>query len=106
MSRSFLIGRTQTVLIVLGFAACSEIETGYFQNRVNEATQDMVARRYGAPHQLEKRADGGSVWTYFDRGSATAGYAGTARSSYCRGYVLTFDGQEVLRDWKQRECRG
>ncbi len=93
-------------IAALWMTACGIIETGYFKNRVDEATQDIVERRYGPPHRLEQRPEGGSVWTYFDRGSATASYAGTARSTYCRAYVLTFDEQEVLREWRQEDCRG
>ena len=89
----------------LGFGACVEWETGYFQQRVNEASMDMVAKRYGPPHKVEQRESDQTVWTYFDRGSASSGYAGTARSSFCHAYVLTFDRQELLRGWQQQECR-
>ena len=91
--------------MLMGSVACSEFETGYFQGRVNEATEQAVINRYGPPHKVEQREDYQTVWTYFDRGSATSGYVGTARSSYCRAYVLTFDRQEILRGWQQQECR-
>lgn len=84
---------------------CSEYETQYFKNNVNEATADRVAKRYGSPHKLVRNEEGGMVWTYFDRGSGTSSYAGYATSRYCRAYVLTFDRDEILRDWKQEECR-
>jgi hypothetical protein len=91
---------------VLGaVSACSEFETQYFKDRVNEATTERVAKRYGLPHKVEQREGHQTVWTYFDRGSATSGYGGTARSSFCRAYMLTFDRQEILRDWQQQECR-
>lgn len=93
------------LLVVIGaLCACSEFETGYFQDKVNQVTQEVVARRYGAPHKLDKLQDGRSVWTYFDRGSGTSGYSGYARASYCRAYVMTFDQTEVLRDWQQQDC--
>ncbi|MDP1770570.1 MAG: hypothetical protein Q8L74_17450 [Nitrospirota bacterium] len=85
--------------------ACSEIDTHYFKDRVNEATAERVAKRYGSPHKVEERLDRHVVWTYFDRGSANSGYAGTARSSFCRAYVLTFDREGTLRDWQQLDCR-
>lgn len=97
--------KTLCWLALMWLAACGVIETAYFKNRVDEATQDMVARRYGHPHRLETREDGRSVWTYFDRGSSTASYAGTARSSYCRAYVLTFDEPGILREWREEDCR-
>jgi hypothetical protein len=98
----------QLVLIcaVGAVSACSEFETQYFKDRVHEATTERVAKRYGPPHKIEQREGHQTVWTYFDRGSASSGYAGTARSSFCRAYVLTFDQEGVLRDWKLLECRG
>ena len=85
--------------------ACSEIETHYFKDRVNQATAERVAKRYGSPHKVEERQGHQVVWTYFDRGSANSGYAGTARSSFCRAYVLTFDRGGILRDWQQLDCQ-
>ena len=60
-----------------------------------------VVSRYGPPHKVEQREGDQTVWTYFDRGSATVGYGGTAHSTFCRAYVLTFDRQEILRGWQQ-----
>ncbi len=84
--------------------ACSEFETTYFQNKVNQVTQNVVAVRYGMPHKEERLPAGGSVWTYFDRGSGTVGYSGRAASNKCEAYLLTFDQSGVLRDWKQQDC--
>jgi hypothetical protein len=103
MKQSASVGWVAVVL--MGSVACVEIETGYFQGRVNEATEQTVASRYGPPHKVEQREGYQTVWTYFDRGSATVGYGGTARSTFCRAYVLTFDRQEILRGWQQQECR-
>ena len=97
--------RQLVFLFALGaVSACSEFETQYFKDRVHEATTERVAKRYGPPHKVEQREGHRTVWTYFDRGSATSGYIGTARSAFCRAYVLTFDRQEILRDWQQQEC--
>ncbi|MGH7166418.1 MAG: hypothetical protein ACREIS_12945, partial [Nitrospiraceae bacterium] len=60
--------------------------------------------RYGAPDTMERLDNGGSVWTYYDRGSATASYSGYARSTFCLAYVLTFDQEGILRGWAQRDC--
>ncbi|MCG3778432.1 MAG: hypothetical protein JW388_1153 [Nitrospira sp.] len=92
-------------IVALGaVSACSDFETRYFKDRVNEATTEGVAKRYGLPHKVEQREGGQTVWTYFERGSGTSSYAGTARSSFCRAYVLIFDRQETLRNWQQQEC--
>ncbi len=78
----------------------------YFQDEVNEATQAMVGERYGTPHKVQPSPDGGETWTYFERGSGTAGFSGQARGGGCRAYVLTFDKQTILRDWQQQSCHG
>lgn len=97
--------RWSAILWVVASLSCSELETQYFKDRVNVATMERVAKRYGAPHKSEQ-VDGDKVrWTYYERGSATTGYSGFARSSYCRVYVLTFDRQEILRDWKEEHCQ-
>jgi hypothetical protein len=54
----------------MGLVACAGYETGYFKDRVNEATEVMVAKRYGLPHKVEQLKGDQTVWTYFDRGSA------------------------------------
>ncbi|MGQ0811167.1 MAG: hypothetical protein ACT4OO_08065 [Nitrospiraceae bacterium] len=97
--------RSWGVILALAIAGCGHFETGYFQGKVNEATQEMVARRYGPPHSAETLSDGRTVWTYFDRGSGTASYSGTVRKTMCRAYKLTFDDHNILRDWNQLECR-
>ncbi|HEY5932058.1 MAG TPA: hypothetical protein VIT63_04035 [Nitrospira sp.] len=84
--------------------ACSEFETGYFQSKVDQATQNVVAGRYGLPHKEERLPAGGSIWTYFERGSGTVGYTGRTGSNTCTAYLLTFDQSGVLRDWKQQDC--
>jgi len=91
--------------MLMGSVACAEFETNYFQGRVNEATAQTVASRYGPPHKVEQREGYQRVWMYFDRGSGTAGFSGKAHSAFCRVYVLTFDRQEILRGWQQQECR-
>jgi hypothetical protein len=91
-------------VVLMGLVACAGYETGYFKDRVNEATEVMVAKRYGLPHKVEQLKGDQTVWIYFDRGSGTASYAGTARSTFCVAYLLTFDRQGILRVWQQQEC--
>lgn len=91
--------------LLLGPVSCDLRGGAYFQDKVNEATQEKVAKRYGYPHKTEALQNGGEVWTYYDRGSGTASYTGYATSTYCRAYVLTFDKEGVLRDWAQQQCR-
>ncbi|MEK6634094.1 MAG: hypothetical protein AABY94_12290 [Nitrospirota bacterium] len=91
-------------LVLIFCGACGEFETGYFQSKVNQVTQEEVAKRYGTPHKQEKQPDGHSLWTYFVRGSGTSGFSGYARAEYCRAYYLTFDEQGLLRDWRDQDC--
>jgi len=98
------MGLSGFLLAALCWASWGCSETAYFQGKVNEATQDAVAKRYGAPHTIEELDNGGSVWTYYDRGSATASYSGYSTSTFCRAYVLSFDKEGILRDWKQQTC--
>lgn len=74
-------------------------------SHVGEATLQMVNDRYGRPHKVESEQNGGETWTYYERGSGTASFAGSSKGSFCREYQLTFDRQGILRDWKQQHCR-
>ena len=65
------------VVGLLVLSACSG-SSKYFHDAVNEATQEMVGKRYGSPHKTQAATGGGEIWTYFERGSGTAGF-GLAR---------------------------
>ena len=69
------IFRCLPVLALGLLCACGEFGTGYFQGQVNQATQEVVAKRCGTLHKLDNLPDGWSVWTYFDRGRARVGMA-------------------------------
>jgi hypothetical protein len=86
-----------TALIPLLLASCTPWRVDYLRSVANQATQDDIAKRLGAPHFEKGLTGGGSVWTYQYRG-----YAGDA--SYCTEYVLTFDEQKVLREWRRQGC--
>jgi hypothetical protein len=82
---------------------CSD-EGEYFKKKVNDATMDRVAKRYGSPHKVEELADNQTRWTYFKRSSGTVGYTGIARGEACQAYMLTFDKHNILHDWRQGAC--
>lgn len=100
----YRIAFVSLLAIVVALTGCGELEGRYYQGGVNQATEESVAKHYGAPHSHERMPDGRSIWTYYDRGSGTSGYSGFARASYCQAYILTFDQNEILRDWRQRDC--
>lgn len=92
--------------ILFGTAiACSDLEARYFKDRVDNVTAEEVAQRHGPPHKVQPIDGGSNVWTYFERGSGTASYAGTSKGGVCRAYQLTFDEQNILREWMQVECQ-
>jgi hypothetical protein len=99
-------GRVMRVAVALvGFVACSDIDTRYYKDRVDSATMDQVMHRYGPPHKSQSVDKTKTVWTYYERGSGTASYSGMATGGYCHAYVLTFDNQSgVLKDWRLEDC--
>lgn len=92
------------LMMLIGMTACSEIETEYFKNGVNEVTTDRVTQRYGTPHKIEELDEKQARWTYFRRSSSTVGYTGIGRGESCQAYLLTFDRHNVLRNWEQVTC--
>ena len=98
------VSRLSLVLMLAGGSACSDVDTRYYRDRVNSVTTDNMAMRYGPPHKIEKFDKGKKVWTYYERGSGTASYSGLATGGYCHAFVLTFDQEDILRDWQQIQC--
>ena len=97
---------TGTMLVGLFVLAACSSGAKYFEDAVHDATQATVGKRYGSPHKVQSSADGGETWTYFERGSGTAGFSGQVRRGACQAYVLTFDKQTVLRGWQKQPCEG
>ena len=101
---------------------------GYFKKGVDRLTQDEVLARFGPPHTAKNPALGGdSVWTYrvpvsdkelatvqlFHLGEAVQQAASLIGKSsaegpkamlYCYRYILTFNEQKILKQWKREEC--
>ena len=101
-------GRTSIRLgaLLAGFIMLTACIAGskYFQDGVNNATKAMVAKRHGKPHKIDTAVNGEETWTYFERGSGTAGFSGQVRGGGCQAYVLTFDQEAILRTWQQQPC--
>ena len=89
--------------VVWGTLSCSDVGP-YFKNKINQATMEHVAKRYGSPHKVEELEGNQTRWTYFKRSSGTVGYSGIARVETCDAYQLTFDKHNILQDWKQVPC--
>ncbi len=86
-------------------ASCAPYNTGRLDQAVGSATQEDMRQGMGPPQAVRSLPNGDTEWVYYDRGSATVGYTGAARSKTCRELVLVFDPQAVLRAWKQQPCQ-
>ena len=76
-------------LLFFTISACTW-RAEYLEEVKGRANQDDIAQRLGAPTNTHKLNKGGEVWTY----------------EVCRGgcvyYVLTFDEQQILRNWQRQ----
>ncbi|MBI2880822.1 MAG: hypothetical protein HYY21_04490 [Candidatus Tectomicrobia bacterium] len=92
-------------ILILALVSCTPWRDTYLTEGVNRATQDDVTKRLGPPHFQRELTGGGTVWTYqqqhvsfFETGTRTTG------QSYCLEYVLIFDRERVLREWRTQDC--
>jgi len=100
----------------------------YFKKGVDRLTQDDVMEKFGPPHTAKTPVLGGdSVWTYrvpisdkelvsvslsgvTDTAQQAAALMGKATAEgpkamlYCYRYILSFDEQKILKQWKREEC--
>ena len=100
----------------------------YFKKGVDRLTQDDVMEKFGPPHTAKTPVLGGdSVWTYrvpisdkelvsvslsgvTDTAQQAAALMGKAAAEgpkpmlYCYRYILSFDEQKILKQWKREEC--
>jgi hypothetical protein len=80
-------------VMTLALVACESRQERYFRKHVNQRSQDAVAKQFGPPHRAQELTAGGAVWAYESR----------SRSD-CTLYILRFDQEKVLRDWKAQQC--
>lgn len=78
-------------------------ETRYLRSVENRATMAEVRGRLGPPTVIVPSPSGETRWVYhvyeIEPGGQNSWYA---YGSWCDEYVLTFDGQGVLRRWTHR----
>jgi hypothetical protein len=106
--------RILMVAIALALVGCAQApphQVQYLQSALNQATQDEVAQRLGAPARTVALTNGGSVWTYqypvaigLGAGAPPPGMATPSGTAHCDELVLTFDERHVLRRWRQQSC--
>lgn len=120
------------VAVVGLLASCVPEQDSYLKKGVRKATQADIVKELGPPHiTKETILDGETVWMYryamnesdlhpfsvsnvfrgaTEAGSAAAaliGKGGPAQSTekvVCVRYVLTFNKDKVLKDWKREGC--
>lgn len=92
------------VVVSLLFVGCVLFEgkeTVYLRSAQGRATQEEVKQRLGPPALTRSTEEGESVWVYQVR-EEQPGSRITAPGTWCDEYVLTFDGQGILRGWTHR----
>ena len=116
------------LVIALLLAACGgPWRDGYFKKGLNRLTQDEVAEKMGPPHTAKTPALGGdTVWTYrvpvTEKELSPLHFSGLSNATqqatsllgkpsegpketlYCYRYILTFNEQKILKQWKREEC--
>lgn len=76
------------------------IKDAYLANVVEQADADQVTLQMGPPNEVKKRSDGGEEWRYRDYQPTYP----TKEPGLCSEYILRFDQNKVLRDWKRKDC--
>jgi hypothetical protein len=116
------------LIVVLSLTACGgPWRDGYFRKGLNRLTQDEVAEKMGPPHTAKNPALGGdTIWTYrvpvTEKELSPLHFSGLSNATqqatsllgkpgegpketlYCYRYVLTFNEQKILKQWKREEC--
>jgi hypothetical protein len=89
---------------LLGTFGCSLFvaqETLYLRSAQDRATQDEIKQQMGPPAKTKFGPDREPVWVYQIFYEQPGNYL-TSPGTWCDEYVLTFDGQAVLRRWTHR----
>jgi hypothetical protein len=76
------------------------IKDAYLANVVEQADADQVTLQMGPPDEVKKRSDGWEEWRYRDYQPTYP----TKTPGLCSEYILRFDPNQVLRDWKRKDC--
>ena len=85
-------------LLVVGCSLFEAKEATYLRGAQGRATQEEVRERFGPPALIKAAPAGESTWVYQIR-QEQSGSRMTAPGMWCDEYVLTFDGQGILRRW-------
>jgi hypothetical protein len=92
------------LMVLLGMFGCSVFvakETLYLRSAQDRATQDEVKQQMGPPTKTKSGPNIEPVWVYQIFYEQPGNYLASP-GTWCDEYVLTFDGQAVLRRWTHR----
>lgn len=99
-----MINRVLSLMAIpISVAACSHLQTkeaAYLNSAKGSATQTLVRQELGAPTAVRNGKDGRSIWVYEHR-EQQSGNLYTPPGTWCEQYLLTFDDNAVLQQWKQ-----
>lgn len=127
-----LMGAMLLAALAVPLAGCAPEQDAYLKKGVRKATQADVIKELGPPHITKEAVlDGDTIWIYryamneselnpmslssMYKGATEAGNAavaligkgggGTATDKVvCVKYVLSFNKDQVLKDWKREGC--
>ena len=92
-----------TLLVMAGCALFTPKESRYLQSAQDRATQEEVRQNLGSPRQVSTTPTGEAKWVYEVREvEPGAQNSWASAGSWCDEYVLTFDSQNILRQWTHR----
>ncbi len=101
-------GRLLTAALVLAclLNSCVPAQWEYLVEATDRATQEDVENHFGAPHTTTSLEDSHSLWTYrYETTSSWWGKRGDMVGGLpCTEYLLTFDGQKILKYWVRQDC--
>jgi hypothetical protein len=104
--------RTYVILpILLGLlsSCASPWQDEYLRRSERNATQDIIAERFGPPHQSTILPNGDETWMYqYSEHTLTLAQEQTrtppGRNDDCKQYILTFTKDKILWNWMRQDC--
>jgi len=84
-------------IVALSGCASTSWRMEYLEEGVGRVTQDEVALKMGPPTSAQSVSTGEAIWLYHYTSA-------DVHQTWCHEYVLQFDSQKILRQWKRDRC--
>ena len=93
-----------TLFVASGCGLHFSKEARYLSSATDQATEEQVRERLGAPLKMSTNQSGNDVWMYQVREGVREGNDSYVAPTvqWCDDYTLTFDGKGILRHWGSR----